>query len=456
MSHPTIVNGPVLYDVVRYARNAEVVKENGKLSYQPLVGEEAALLTVFCGFAMARRGVTIESFSGTGKTVIADAVWNLIPDDMKMVVDMLSPKALWYKANEINAKTFLYFPEEQNASDNDEVVKVKKKLGDGKDAEREVTGGVLGEGLGRTTEKYVIKWHPDLSTVAIENRAGANVFDDESRRRRIVVTTDPSGKQTRAVVKKHGGVWARGVEAEKTMSSLEALTLRAHVARCIAEYDRVPEVRFFGAEAFAEQVPAIFTSTRSAFKLLQQVARGVAVFYADREQIATDAKTGETFIALSPARFAETLDFYGDGFFSNCMKLPPMGSRVIGALPQPKLDQRSGVVSHDAMRTEAELLRDLAGRGVVMERSKVRTILKKCVDAGFVEENDELNAKRYHRTPAADFEAWLKWGPIVEACRSEAKTQLGDQAEAWVARYCGLNQPIQYVSPIDGAVRTVA
>src|SRR5438552_2067577 len=130
---------PSLYDVVRYARNAESFAENGKKKFNPLIGEEAGLLTVFCGFGMARRATIVYAFSGTGKTVLSDAVYNLLPDAEKMVVDMLSAKALWYKATDINARVFLYFPEEQNASDNDEVVKIKKKFGEGKDAEREVT-----------------------------------------------------------------------------------------------------------------------------------------------------------------------------------------------------------------------------------------------------------------------------------------------------------------------------
>lgn len=435
---------PDLYEAVRYARNVELLSEDGRLKWQPLVGEESAFLTALVGFGLARRGCTVLSFSGTGKTVLADAVWDLLPDDRKKVVDMLTKTAIWHMAPTLNAADWLYFPEEQNASDNDEVVKVKKKLGEGKPAERTITGQRMGDGT-FDTQTSRIDWKPDLSTMAITNSKAESVMDEESLRRRIIVTTDPTDKQTRAVLKAQARAFARGKKRVRDMTPSQIMGLKLHVRSACDAYARVDEALFYGMEAFEQYVPSVFTNSRSAFPMLMHVVKGVGLYYHQTEEIR------DKTLIVSPMRFAETLEFYGSTFFGNCMKLPTMGPQVLSVFPKVERTEE-GAVPMTQMLNEGQLVDALAAHGYSMEKKKAKDVLKRLVDVGFIVEDKTLDAPTYYRSPIADFENVVDWSEVIKGAREVAYQEHPDPEE-WVKKHAS-GDSMTFRSPVTGEMVT--
>lgn len=445
---------PKLYDIPRYSRNVEVKTENGRRKYQPLIGEEAGLLTVFTAFAMARRPTIVDAFSGTGKTVMADAVVSLLPESDVETTDMLSAKAIYAKAAQINRKRFMYAPELQNAGDQDEFVKVLKKLGEGKSAKREVTGGLLQDGT-RDLVSSEINWIPTLTTRAVENKKADEIFNEEAQRRFVIVATDPSANQTRKVINAQAKVYARGVKRVRDMNDFEMFQLRAHVAASVNAYERIDDVLIPGIEAFAARVPDVFTSSRSAFPTLVAVAKGVGIFYHTSETIVEsveDEKTRRTLV-LSPERFAETLEFYGPTFYANCMRLPAMGQALIERMPAYKTN-RDGVVDFSSMLTVEQIGAALSATGWSIEKKKVEAMVARLVDVGFIARAEiDDGAKRYHLTPLSDIKNTTDWAAILENARDTARDVLGDQAEAWVKKHAQ-GRSVTYTSPITGETVT--
>src|ERR1041385_3725201 len=114
-----------LHDLARYYRNGG------------LVGEDRAGITTLIALA-GGASVIVKGYSGTGKTECAKIAVRLLPESLVCRVDMVSELGIWSAdmAKRIEEARVVFFPEDQNAGDNDEVVKVKKKWGDGDDAER--------------------------------------------------------------------------------------------------------------------------------------------------------------------------------------------------------------------------------------------------------------------------------------------------------------------------------
>ena len=66
-----------LYDVTRYFHN--VRKKDGSLN--PILGEDELALTSILSYLLEDTNFVIKAYSGTGKTVIMDAIFGLLPDE---------------------------------------------------------------------------------------------------------------------------------------------------------------------------------------------------------------------------------------------------------------------------------------------------------------------------------------------------------------------------------------
>ena len=98
-----------IHDLLRYFHNAK--NRQGKLN--PILGEDALALTSSLAYLLEDNNFCIKAYSGTGKTVIMDAMTELLPKDWYHVMEHLSDTAVWYEQDKINNARFVLIPEAQ-------------------------------------------------------------------------------------------------------------------------------------------------------------------------------------------------------------------------------------------------------------------------------------------------------------------------------------------------------
>ena len=176
--------GYELYDLTRYFHN--VRNKDGVLN--PILGEDELALSACLSYLLEDNNFVIKAYSGTGKTVIMDAIFNLLPEEFYYALEHLSETAVWYDAEKINRSRFVAIPEAQKLPE--AVIEVVKTWGDGRTAFRKRTDVTIGD----TVET---KLHPKyvFMCVAVENTKGAAYFDAELERRCMIMHTNPTVKQ---------------------------------------------------------------------------------------------------------------------------------------------------------------------------------------------------------------------------------------------------------------------
>jgi len=179
-----------LFDLTRYFHN--VRKEDGTLN--PILGEDELALSACLSYLLEDNNFVIKAYSGTGKTVIMDAIFALLPEEFYYVLEHLSETAVWYDAEKINRARFIAIPEAQKLPE--AVIEVVKTWGDGRSAFRKRTDVTIGDTVEtQIYAKYV------FMCVAVENSKGAAYFDAELERRCMIMHTNPTVEQTERVLK---------------------------------------------------------------------------------------------------------------------------------------------------------------------------------------------------------------------------------------------------------------
>jgi hypothetical protein len=139
-----------LYDVTRYFHN--VRKKDGSLN--PILGEDELALTSILSYLLEDTNFVIKAYSGTGKTVIMDAIFGLLPDEFYHTMEHLSETAVWYEMDKINRARFVAIPEAQKLPE--PVMEVVKTWGDGRAAQRKRTDVTIKDTVTQTLNaKYV-------------------------------------------------------------------------------------------------------------------------------------------------------------------------------------------------------------------------------------------------------------------------------------------------------------
>lgn len=415
-----------LHDLARYYRNGGLVGEDRAAI--------AALVALTGGASVVCRG-----YSGTGKTELAKLTVGLLPPEKVATVDMLSKLGIWSKgiAQRIQAAEFVYLPEQQNAGDNDEVVKVLKKWGDGGDAERGKSAD-----YGNSTDVEVLPCRTFISTAAITNEAHEKSFDLESARRVVKVNTDPSEAATARVLASKADAMVRGRQNVRALSALDEARVRKHVASVINGRDAVKGVRFFGAPLLLAAIPKTFPESRSAFALFEKILLGMARFYADREvQV-----NGEVF--LSPQRVAEAWSFYGDILVENALKWDTSDREILSAFPAPAWNGEA--VAPEACLDLAAIMRKLKPYGLT-DQALVKRQIARLEMKGFLAETDAFSRTRWHKTGLADVANVIDWPAVIKACQDAARDHLeGDELQRYLALCTEASGPHAIQNPITG------
>ena len=100
-----------LTDLVRYFHN--VRNEKGELV--PIIGEDKLAVTAALAYLLEDQNFLINAYSGTGKTVIMNAVFNLLDGSgiETVVIEQMSETALWYDMDSVNNSRFVAIQEAQ-------------------------------------------------------------------------------------------------------------------------------------------------------------------------------------------------------------------------------------------------------------------------------------------------------------------------------------------------------
>ena len=181
-----------LTDLVRYFHNVR----NEKGEHVPIIGEDKLAVTAALSYLLEDTNFMINAYSGTGKTVIMNAVFNLLEGTgiPYTVVEQMSETALWYDMDRINQSRFLAIPEAQKCPE--AIIEILKTWADDRAAVRKRTDVTI-----QDVREQVL--HPKFVFVckAVENKRGDAFLDAELERRYMVTHTNPTVKQTEDVIK---------------------------------------------------------------------------------------------------------------------------------------------------------------------------------------------------------------------------------------------------------------
>ena len=128
-----------LYDLTRYFHNVR----NDKGEIFPILGEDELAVTAAVSYLLEDINFVIKAYSGTGKTVIMNAIFGLLPEEYYHTIEHLSETAVWYEADKINRARFVAIPEAQKLPE--PVMEVIKTWGDGRAAFRKRTDVTIGD-----------------------------------------------------------------------------------------------------------------------------------------------------------------------------------------------------------------------------------------------------------------------------------------------------------------------
>ena len=261
-----------VYDITRYFHN--VRKKDGTLN--PILGEDATALTACLSYLLEDTNFVIKAYSGTGKTVIMDAIFGLLPDEFYHTMEHLSETAVWYEAPKINMSRFVAIHDAQKLPE--PVMEVVKTWGDGRAAFRKRTDVTIGETVEtRLNPKYV------FMCVAVDNNKGSAYFDAELERRCMIMHTNPTVKQTERVVKHKLMTAAVPMSSVTTMTTEEIAGLRQHILDAIVRRDSEEAVELKNpcAPFLFEAIPSAFPVSRSKVQYLLKLINAIARFYPD-------------------------------------------------------------------------------------------------------------------------------------------------------------------------------
>ena len=124
-----------LTDLVRYFHNVR----NDKGQLVPIIGEDKLAVTAAVAYLLEDTNFLINAYSGTGKTVIMNAVFGLLEGTgiQYEVIEQMSETAMWYDTDRINECRFVAIPEAQKAPES--IIEILKTWADDRPAERRRT-----------------------------------------------------------------------------------------------------------------------------------------------------------------------------------------------------------------------------------------------------------------------------------------------------------------------------
>ena len=424
-----------LYDLTRYFHNVK----NKKGQLNPILGEDELALTACIAYLLEDTNFVIKAYSGTGKTVVMDAIFGLLPDDFYHTMEHLSETAVWYEADKINRSRFVAIPEAQKLPE--PVMEVVKTWGDNRAAFRKRTDVTIGETVEtRLNAKYV------FMCVAVENTKGSSYFDAELERRCMIMHTNPTVEQTERVIKYKLKDAALPKSELTTMSDKEINGLREHILNAVINRDEEEALVIKNpcAPFLFEAIPSAFPVSRSKIQYLLRLINAVARFYPD--EICRVDKDGVQYGLVTPKHNWLGLRIYLNSFVSECLHMPSHGTDILKLFPDTRLD-RFGFADGDTVRMSANELKK-AAKAVGLPFTKIEPILASLVMTGFLEMDEDKGKRLYYKSPLIDEPvAKINWSDLIEETKKFVAKNWPSVASEYVGRSCGR---VQITDPLSG------
>ena len=424
-----------IHDIVRYLNN--VRREDG--SANPIIGEDELGVVATLSYLLEDNNFVIKAYSGTGKTVIMDAVFGLLPKEYYHTIEHLSETAVWYEQDKINRARFIAIPEAQKLPEG--VMEVIKTWGDGRAAFRKRTDVTVQDVVEqRLLPKYV------FMCVAVENTKGSSYFDAELERRCMIGYTNPTSKQTDDVVRYKLLDSAVPKSFMTTMTDDEIESLQQHIIDAIGRRDdeNALLIRNPCAPFISEAIPKAFPVARSKVIYLLKVINSVGRFYPD--EILKVEKDGVTYGLLTPKHTWLGLRIYLNSFVNECLHMPSHGTDLLKLFPDTRID-KFGLAGSDIVKMTSREIRTAAKRAG-LPFTKLDPILTGLLMTGFLEEKEEDGKKYYFKSPLLRTpESKIKWGPLIEETKAHVREHWPEVAEEYIERYCN---DVKAIDPFSG------
>ena len=424
-----------IHDLLRYFHNAK--KRDGTLF--PILGEDALALTASISYLLEDTNFCVKAYSGTGKSVLMEAIFNLLPEEYYHTIEHLSETAVWYEADSINRARFVAIPEAQKLPEG--VMEVIKTWADDRSAKRKVTDVTTKTAV----EQFLYPKHVFMC-VAVENEKGSAMFDAELERRCMIMHTNPTVSQTERVIKHkllHSAVETASIS---TMSDEEMDALKKHVITAVRERDEddATIIKNPCAPFLFEAIPSAFPVSRSKVQYLLRLINAVARFYPD--EIIRMERNGKTYGLVSPKHNWLGIRIYLNSFVEECLHMPSHGTDILKLFPDSRLDKFGFADSDTVKMSEGEIKK--AAKAAGLPFTKLRPVLSGLLMTGFLEVEETDKRQLYYKSPLLTEPASkINWSDLIEQTKEFIRKEWPEVADEYIRRCCS---SVKIIDPFSG------
>ena len=424
-----------IHDLLRYFHNAR--RPDGTLA--PILGEDEVALTAALAYLLEDNNFCIKAYSGTGMTVIMDAIKALLPPEWCYTMEHLSDTAVWYDKTAINLARFIFIPEAQKLPEG--CMEIIKTWADERTANRKVTDVTTK----RTRAQYLFRKYVFMC-VAVENDKGSAYFDAELERRCMIMHTNPTVTQTERVLKYKLSSAALPKTKVAKMSVEEIEGLAEHIKNIITERDddRSTIIKNPCAPFLIDAIPSAFPVSRSKIQYLLRLINAVARFHP--EELIRVEQDGVQYGLVSPKHNWIGLRIYLNSFVEECLHMPSHGTDILKLFHESRLD-RFGVADSDTVKmSETELKK--AAKAAGLPFTKLRPVISGLLMTGFLESEEDGKRILYYKSPLLTSpQSKIKWNDLIEETKNFIRENWPEVAEEYIGRSCSR---IHIVDPISG------
>ena len=424
-----------LHDLLKYFHNAK--KKDGTLF--PILGEDSLALTASISYLLEDTNFCIKAYSGTGKTVLMEAIVNLLPPNYTYVMEHMSDTAIWYDYEKINKARFVIVPEAQKLPEG--VMEIIKTWADGRMASRKITDVTI-----KLPVVYELNSKYVLMAVAVENDKGSAYFDAELERRCMIMHTNPTVKQTERVIKHkllHSAIPSARIAS---ITDEEVEDLKAHLIKVVRERDEddATVIKNPCAPFLFEAIPSAFPVSRSKVQYLLQLINAIARFYPD--EIIRTKHDGVTYGLVSPKHNWLGLRIYLNSFVEECLHMPSHGTDILKLFPDTRLDKFGFADSETVKMSEGELKK--AAKAAGLPFTKLRPVIAGLLMTGFLEVDDDGKRKLYFKSPLINEPvSKINWSDLIEETKNFTRENWPKVADEYIGRCCS---SVKIIDPFNG------
>ena len=382
----------------------------------------------------------INAYSGTGKTVIMNAVFDLLRGTgiKTSVIEQLSDTALWYDMDKINSSRFIAIPEAQKCPET--IIEILKTWADDRPAIRKRTDVTIQD---VREQKLIPKFV--FMCKAVENKKGDAFLDAELERRYMITHTNPTVSQTKDVIRHKLNNIARPIEDIITMSDKEIQALRDHIKDCIISRDdsKAIKVRNPCAPFLFDIIPTLFPIARSKVHYFMKLINAVARFYPG--EMITSKRGDITYGLITPKHNWLATQIYIDTFVTECLQMPSHGIDILKLIPDSEIDKYGMVTSEVIKMSRREIQQGARAAGLPFSGKNINPLLMSLTMLGFLEQEDEGNKKVYFKSPLIrEPSTKIDWNELMKDTQKFVKETWPEVADEYISRYCS---EVEVVNP---------